>query len=234
MTKAKKYTGVRGSRRIWRDYTRSSRPMRKREKEAFINQVKVHGKLNSFEEFCCYGYLYTQDLVVFTPCFYPCDRPNLYEHGDNIQYYMQEFNKHRFYTNWSQPSEEGQRFGYMSGGKIVWSDTYNQKANVFGWMLNTTASKMYNTLKDDPRITVKTSNTHDKLQQIVYEECKYKLFGDIDYSNLTYIQFYDNEYNDDQYLFKTILSLLTEIHKPLRLSRYPDLLMLSKRPSKWE
>lgn len=236
MTKAKHSNRIRNYKKIESvklNNSISRRLMKKHERKAYTTQVEVYRNLKSFEEFCCYGYLFAKDKVAFSPCSYPSDGPNLYEGNNDTHYYVQEFNKYRFYTETYQPAQPNKQCEFInSNGQYEYVGEHYQKAYIDGWMLNSTALKVYNALKNDSRITVKTSKTDD-LKFFEEHWNNLKVFENLDTSNITYIRISDNKCNNDQYLFKKLLSVLSEINKPVRLSRYPNLSLLDKS-NKWE
>lgn len=219
--------------------------------QATEQEIQRYKSLKTFDEYCEYGYLFATDKVKYSPIYgetYP-DRKNLYENGDNIQHYIAMFNKHGYFTRCSQPSKS----------KILHSPTkellesfvkndriprygpdhelhnklkFDQRAAVTGFMINTIANKIYDKLKDDPRIIVlmadKNNRNIEGLLDISKQNDKkmiwfnrfnsnesqfIRFFGENNdkniVENIVEIQFVDVEYgNSDEYVFKTLLNAL--------------------------
>lgn len=110
-------------------------------------------RLKNYDDLCIYNYYYCHDLVKYSPGW-DCseDRKNLYEIGDNIQFYMGEFNKHGYFTICSQPS--------LTTSNVI------QYAFVTGFISKKLAEQIYEDLKNDEHILMScghfNNNHHEK------------------------------------------------------------------------
>lgn len=200
-----------------------------RKKESIIH-LNTYYNLKSFEEMCMYMYLFVSDRVCYQPSYFVTMDSNLDENGDNIQYYLQEFNKYKYFTRCSQPSRN--------------ENNWEQRAAVSGYMRKNTANAVSDMLKDDSRIIIsykKDENMTDYVSSSINvtkynnEECTW--FGRIDSKGykkndlgnqyrkkIVLIEFIDKEYgNNDEYVFKKVLNALKQLNKPLNLSDYDSL-----------
>lgn len=150
-----------------------------RSKDLYEKQFEFYNSLKTYKDICSYGYLFVSNKVSYFPGWIPSfdgDRANCYENGDNIHYYLKEFNLYGFRTHCSQPSR---RFTKNVDKKCECFDreltgfTKNdisitcrvQKASVNG-CINTGIGKcIFEELKDDERIYIHICpNTNVKIK----------------------------------------------------------------------
>lgn len=122
----------------------------------FIEKVSVEKKIfdaiTTFDELCNYGVKYVNNIYKYFPTWYACDdRINCYETNDNIVYYLSEFNSNGYYTNLSQPAD--------NCACNVTNCHYLQRAFVRGYVKPDIGNKIFEKLKNDPRIYIELHST---------------------------------------------------------------------------
>lgn len=198
------------------------REMTKKEQKTYDHNFSIYSKLKTFTDLCSYCYLYTTNKVMYFPMNFPSETDSLYEEGDNIQYYMPEFNRYCLFTSFSQPSQK------------LTDNTYKQRSAVEGYIPRKKGEKIYEKLKNDQRIFINMIYPNDKIEYntidspnltvtrskkkgITHFYTKYSREQIKYYKNdLVKLEIADRQYGtDDQYVFKTLLQELKKLNKPI-------------------
>lgn len=160
--------------------------------ELYKKQEEFYKSLNTWDAICYYGYLYVIDLVCYFPYWALMNRKNCYEYGDNIQFYLQEFNLYGFRTHCSQPSRI-----------VTENNIYNQKAFVNGYMKKELAKKIFDELSSDNRINIHSYPASNNSN--IFEN------DNLNINDYSRFEIDDTILSIDEYMWKRVLNAL-KIH----------------------